>query len=112
MRRFVGTAYYLAHDSRTPWLTQLLALLVSAYALSPVGLIPDFIPVLGYLDDLVVLPIGILLLIWLTPGDIWGYARARALDEKFLPRSWFMGVVIQGTWAVAVVGLVDVLGAC
>lgn len=110
LRRFVGTVYYLAHDSRTHWFTRLLALLVSAYALSPVGLIPDFIPMLGYLDDLVVLPIGILLLIWLTPKELWSYARAHALDEMLLPRYWSMGLVIQGIWTAVVVGLVKTFG--
>ena len=52
-----------ARDPRTPWYAKLLAMAVAAYALSPIDLIPDFIPVLGYLDDPVILPLGILLVV-------------------------------------------------
>ena len=64
-------ALYLAYrDPRTPWYARVAAILVIAYALSPIDLIPDFIPVLGYLDDLVILPLGIFIAIKLIPcGD-------------------------------------------
>jgi uncharacterized membrane protein YkvA (DUF1232 family) len=60
IKRDVHALWLAARDPRTPWYAKLLALVVAAYALSPVDLIPDFIPVLGYLDDLVLVPLGIL----------------------------------------------------
>lgn len=63
MKQFTLVAYFAARDPRTPTLVRLFALIVAAYALSPIDLIPDFIPVLGYLDDLVLVPLGLALVI-------------------------------------------------
>ena len=60
------TVYFAARDPRTPWAVRLLALLVAAYALSPIDLIPDFIPIIGYLDDLLIVPLGLALVVRLT----------------------------------------------
>ena len=65
-------------DPRTPWIARAWALLVIAYALSPIDLIPDFIPVIGYLDDLILLPLGIALALRLIPADIMDEARKNA----------------------------------
>ena len=65
-------------DPRTPWIAKAWVLLVIAYALSPIDLIPDFIPVLGYLDDLILLPLGIALALRLIPADIMAEAREKA----------------------------------
>jgi uncharacterized membrane protein YkvA (DUF1232 family) len=67
-----------ARDPRVPWYAKGLALAVTAYALSPIDLIPDFIPVLGYLDDLVLVPLGIALTIRLIPTPVWAECRVRA----------------------------------
>ncbi len=67
-----------ARDPRVPWYAKAVAGVVVAYALSPVDLIPDFIPVIGYLDDVVLVPLGIRLAIRLTPEDVWADCRARA----------------------------------
>lgn len=70
-------------DPRTPWAAKACALLVVAYALSPIDLIPDFIPVLGYLDDLILLPFGIALAIRLIPPEVMDEARkTAALAER------------------------------
>src|SRR5689334_4591237 len=69
-------------DPRTPWAARLWVLLVTAYALSPIDLIPDFIPVLGYLDDLLLLPLGIALAIRLIPAEVMADARKRAGQEN------------------------------
>lgn len=72
-------ALYLAsRDRRVPWAARILVIVVVGYALSPVDLIPDFIPVLGYLDDMVLLPLGIALAIRLIPTDVWEQCRERA----------------------------------
>ena len=70
LRQYTLVAYFAARDPRTPWLARVLALLVAAYALSPIDLIPDFIPVLGYLDDLVIVPLGLLLVLRVVPDEV------------------------------------------
>ena len=70
LKQFTLVAYYAARDPRTPVVARVLALLVAAYALSPIDLIPDFIPVLGYLDDIVLVPLGLALVIRLLPDDV------------------------------------------
>src|SRR6266550_6329636 len=78
IRRDVVAVWIAARDPRVPWYAKALALAVAAYALSPIDLIPDFIPVLGYLDDLVIVPVGIFLVVRLIPPDIMAEHRAAA----------------------------------
>ncbi len=70
--------YLAARDPRTPWYAKAVAVLVTAYAFSPVDLIPDFIPVLGYLDDLLLVPLGVLLALRLIPANVIAESRARS----------------------------------
>ena len=97
--------YFAARDTRTPWWVRVLALLVAAYALSPIDLIPDFIPVLGYVDDLLIVPLGVLLVLKLIPPDVTRAAKERALAVADKPTSRVMAVVIVTIW-VALAGLV------
>ena len=92
--------YLVARDPRTPWFAKLLAGAVVAYALSPIDLIPDFIPVLGYLDDLVLLPLGIWLAVRLVPAEVLDDARERAASaiERELPASRGVMVIIVVIW--------------
>ena len=78
IKRDVVAVWFAARDPLAPVLARLLALAVAAYALSPVDLIPDFIPVLGYLDDLLIVPLGLMLVIRLLPPDVLALARGRA----------------------------------
>lgn len=94
--------YFAARDPRTPWLARLLALGVAAYALSPLDLIPDFIPVLGYLDDLVIVPLGLMLVLRLLPAEVLAAARAKAGHASSKPTNLAMAVVIVAIWAIAV----------
>ena len=89
-------ALYLAYrDPRTPWYARVAAILVIAYALSPIDLIPDFIPVLGYLDDLVILPLGIFIAIKLIPAEIMASSREKAASaEQVLPTGTAWGILI------------------
>ena len=74
-------ALYLAYrDPRTPWYARLFAAVVVGYAFSPVDLVPDFVPVLGYLDDLVLVPLGVLLALKLVPPAVWAESQARARE--------------------------------
>lgn len=109
LKRHVLVAWFAARDPRTPWLVRGLAMLVAAYALSPIDLIPDFIPVLGYLDDVILVPLGIWLIVRLLPPAVLADARARAdaLTER-LPRVaamaglfiliWVLGAAAFGWW--------------
>lgn len=84
LKREVLTLYCAAQDPRTPLLARVGAVLVTAYALSPIDLIPDFIPVLGMLDDIILVPIGVWLVLKLIPADVINEARAKAvlLEKK------------------------------
>jgi uncharacterized membrane protein YkvA (DUF1232 family) len=77
-------AWLAARDPRVPWLARVLAIAVAAYALSPIDLIPDFIPVLGWLDDLIIVPLGLLAVRRLIPAPLWAelHAAAEAASER------------------------------
>jgi uncharacterized membrane protein YkvA (DUF1232 family) len=90
-----------ARDPRVPWYAKVLAAAVAAYALSPIDLIPDFIPVLGYLDDLLIVPAGILLTVRLIPAELMVEFRAEAARRKGRPTSRAGAAVIALVWAVA-----------
>jgi uncharacterized membrane protein YkvA (DUF1232 family) len=85
-------------DPRTPWYARAWALIVVAYALSPIDLIPDFIPVLGYLDDLVLLPLGIALAIKLIPAEVLAEARVMATRAEGDTLGKVGAVVIALVW--------------
>ena len=98
IKRDVLTVWHAARDPRTPWALRLLALGVAAYALSPIDLIPDFIPVLGYLDDVVLVPLGLLLVLHLLPPAVLADARARAAATLARPRSPVAAVLVVVVW--------------
>ena len=85
-----------------PWLPKIFALLVVGYFLSPIDLIPDFIPVIGYLDDLILVPIGIYLTLKLVPQHVIGECRVKARDwiaaQRPQPKSIIAAVVIMVLW--------------
>ncbi|ATG75364.1 hypothetical protein AN401_17140 [Zobellella denitrificans] len=95
------TVYFAARDPRMPMAVRALALLVAAYALSPIDLIPDFIPVLGYLDDLLLVPLGVALVVRLTPPAVLEAARARARQAADKPISYTAAAVIILLWLAA-----------
>jgi len=98
IKRDVIALWLAARDPRTPWIAKLLAGLVAAYALSPIDLIPDFIPVLGYLDELIVLPLGILATVALIPAPLMAELRAEAEKISARPQSRTAMVVIILVW--------------
>lgn len=100
-------ALYLAYrDPRTPWYARIVAACVVAYAFSPIDLIPDFVPVLGYLDDLILVPLGIALALRLIPAEVMAESRARAAEAGQRPTSWVAAVVIVTLWlAIAALGI-------
>ena len=94
--------YLAARDPRTPWHAKLLTAGIVAYAFSPIDLIPDFVPVLGYLDDLILIPIGIALAIKLVPHQVLSECRARAQEsiQNVKPVSRVAGAIIVLIWLV------------
>jgi len=94
LKRETFTLYLACRHPRVPWYAKLLALIVVAYALSPIDLIPDFIPILGYLDDLVLIPLGLMLVIRLIPADI--LAECRQKSEEIVGRATRIGKIAAG----------------
>lgn len=94
--------YFAARDSRTPLVVRCLALAVAAYALSPIDLIPDFIPVLGYLDDLIIVPLGLMLVLRLTPEEVLVASREKAQAIMDKPVSRAAAIIIVGIWIISV----------
>jgi uncharacterized membrane protein YkvA (DUF1232 family) len=101
LRRQALAAYFAARDPRTPWPVRLLAMSVAAYAFSPIDLIPDFIPVLGQLDDLLLVPLGIALVLRLVPAEVMADASARAAVAADQPTSAAIVVAIAFAWLLA-----------
>jgi uncharacterized membrane protein YkvA (DUF1232 family) len=93
--------YLAARDPRTPWYAKALAVCVAAYALSPIDLIPDFIPVLGYLDDVVIVPLGIVAAASMIPAEVMADARAAANEAASRPRSRAGLIAIAFLWAAS-----------
>ncbi|NDV02648.1 YkvA family protein [Pseudoroseicyclus tamaricis] len=112
LKRDVLALWLAARDRRTPWQARAVAALVAAYALSPIDLIPDVIPVLGYLDDLILVPAGIFIAIRLIPAPLMrGFrAAAGALARRPVSRwglamvlaLWAVGLAIALRWGMAV----------
>jgi uncharacterized membrane protein YkvA (DUF1232 family) len=97
--------YVAYRDPRVPLYAKIFAICVVAYAFSPVDLIPDFIPILGYLDDLILVPLGVYFAMRMFPGEVLDEYRAKAEEERKTskPKNWIAGVLIIVVWiAVAV----------
>lgn len=104
LKRDVIALWFAYRDPRTPQAARLLAMMVVAYALSPIDLIPDFIPVLGYLDELVLLPAALYLALKLIPPEVVHAARARAVEwsqaNASRPQSRLGAVIVVCLWCV------------
>jgi uncharacterized membrane protein YkvA (DUF1232 family) len=105
LKRDVVALYLAARDPRVPWYAKVVAACVAAYALSPIDLIPDFIPVLGYLDDLVLVPLGIALAIRLIPPALLEEHRATAASRTQRPVSRAGAAVIIVVWLALALGV-------
>ena len=105
LKRETYALYLAAHDPRVPWYAKALAAGIVGYAFSPIDLIPDFIPVLGYLDELVILPLGVMAVRAMIPEGVLAECRERASQLEGRPRNWVAAVVIVTVWiALAVIG--------
>jgi uncharacterized membrane protein YkvA (DUF1232 family) len=101
MKRDVVALWLAARDPRTPILAKIAAAVVAAYALSPIDLIPDFVPVLGYLDDVIIVPLGIMLALRLMPAALMAEFREAATQRLDRPTSRAGLAFILALWLVA-----------
>jgi len=105
LKRDTYALYLAARDPRTPWYAKAFAAAIVAYALSPIDLIPDFIPVLGYLDDLVIVPLGLVIAVKLVPAPVMAECRDRAQELAERPTSRAGLVLIVTIWIALVLGV-------
>ncbi|RCW83111.1 YkvA family protein [Phyllobacterium bourgognense] len=98
IKRDIYAVYFAARDKRTPWYAKALAFIVAAYALSPIDLIPDFIPIIGYLDDIILVPLGILLVVRMIPPDLIAEHRQTAAAMADRPTSRGAAIAIVILW--------------
>ena len=105
IKRDVVAVYFAARDPRTPIVARLMAMAVAAYALSPIDLIPDFIPVVGYLDDLLIVPLGLLLIIRLIPVEVLAASRQKAVATLARPRSRVAAGIVVSIWLLCFAGV-------
>ena len=99
LRSEIAVVYVAARDPRVPWYAKLVAAAVAAYALSPIDLIPDFIPIAGHLDDAIIVPLGLWLAIRLIPPAVLADIRSRvATGEASLPKSRAAATVVIALW--------------
>src|SRR4051794_21269219 len=105
LKRDSHAIYLASRDPRVPWYVKALAVAVAAYALSPIDLIPDFIPIVGYLDDLVIVPFGVWLVVSLIPGEIMAECRAKAdaAGRRPVSRAGMVAIIVM--WVLGVMTL-------
>jgi len=111
LKREIYTVYLIGRDKRTPLFVKLLAISIAAYALSPIDLIPDFIPVIGYLDDLIIIPLGIWIIIRMIPESLLFELREKA-DKKLLnkqKKSLAGALIIVIIWLLILLSLLKVI---
>ena len=98
LRRDVAALILAVRDPRTPLTARIIAALVVAYALSPIDLSPDFVPVLGYIDDLIIVPLGLALVLRLVPAALMAEYRASALQQPVSRVGWIGLVIVVMLW--------------
>lgn len=109
IKRDVHAVWLAARDPRTPWFAKVLALAVAAYAISPIDLIPDFIPIIGYLDDLIIVPLGIMLVVRFIPPELMDEHREAASKASERPVSRVAVGVVIAVWIACAVLLARAL---
>ncbi len=111
LKREIAALWFAVRDPATPWYAKALGFVIVGYAISPIDLIPDFIPVLGYLDDILILPLGLALLKRLIPREVMKRARSKASelgDERL--RSRVAGFVVLTIWLLVLIALAFIIG--
>lgn len=107
IKKEIATIYYAYKNPKTKLLPKIIIFLTLGYALSPIDLIPDFIPILGYLDDLIIIPALILLSIRLIPKEILNESREKAVKEPLkLNKNWLFGLIFIVVWILLIACIV------
>lgn len=102
--------YIAAKDPRTPWYTKALIFFVVAHTFSPIDLIPDFIPILGVLDDLIITPLGIALAVYLIPPEVLEEARRTVATQGVESRVGFVGAgIIASVWILTIIWFASII---
>ena len=99
-------ALYLAYkDPRVPWYAKVFTAIIVGYAFSPIDLIPDFLPIIGYLDDFIIIPLGVLLALKMIPEPVMAEYRVKAVEKMIQEgyQNWVAGVVIIIVWILVLV---------
>lgn len=110
LKRETTALYFAYRDARTPWYARAFSALVVAYFISPIDLVPDFIPILGYLDDLILVPLGISLAIKMIPAEVMRDARKQAAKpEANRTASILITIIIICVWGLAIIWIVSML---
>jgi uncharacterized membrane protein YkvA (DUF1232 family) len=109
LRVEVHAAWLAARDPRTPWYARLFGLFITAYALSPIDLIPDFIPILGLLDDAIIIPLGLWLFHGMLPAGLFDECKAAAELASERPRSTVGAVIVVVLWMLAALLVLQLL---
>lgn len=110
LKKEIYTLYLCYKDFRTPWYAKAMLIFVLGYALSPIDLIPDFIPLLGYLDDLIIVPLGIRLCIRLIPPEVYAENKLKASVLKMpLKKNYVFAIIFCMLWIVLLVWFVFIM---
>ncbi|MCM3674642.1 YkvA family protein [Peribacillus simplex] len=111
LKKHVFILYFAYKDNRVPWYAKLFAACVVAYAFSPIDLIPDFIPILGYIDDVIIVPLGIMLALKMIPASVLTDCEEKAeeLMKKGKPKNWIVGAIIILVWgSILIWGIITI----
>ncbi|WP_458414234.1 YkvA family protein [Schinkia sp. CFF1] len=102
LKRQIFVLYLAYKDERVPWYAKLFTACVVAYAFSPIDLIPDFIPILGYLDDVIIVPLGIMFALKMIPNEVLSECESKAEEmmKKGKPKNWVVGSLIILIWVI------------
>lgn len=102
LKRQIFILYFAYRDERVPWYAKVFTACVVAYAFSPIDLIPDFIPILGYLDDIIIVPLGIMLALKMIPMSVRSDCEGKAEEmmKKGKPKNWIVGLLIILIWSL------------
>ena len=108
LKRQIFVLYYAYRDERVPWYVKLFTACVVAYAFSPIDLIPDFIPILGFLDDIIILPIGIMFALRMIPKEVISDCEVKVdkMEKNVKPKNWIAGLLIISIWIVIILWLI------
>ncbi|TFH58601.1 YkvA family protein [Peribacillus frigoritolerans] len=111
LKRQIFTLYFACKDERVPWHAKVFTACVVAYAFSPIDIIPDFIPILGYLDDVILVPIGVMIALKMIPKNVLADCEVKAEEmmKNGKPKNWIVGSLIVMIWVLIIIWLLYIL---